>query len=373
MVVTPVLLALLAVVLGASPAPPVKLAVPGLNYANVDEKTGAAFLDYFCQQLAARGAIQVTSQAELATVMGLERQRQLLACSGTSGSCIAELTGALGVDGLITGSLAKVGSGFLVNLKVVSTKDAHTLAVFSTRVRDEEALLDFLGASAKRLVQQLAPDAPVAPAPAPAPPPSAVLEQHPEPVASRSKAWVWPAAAGGALLATGATLIGLAHDAGNRILSADPSLQTASDVQSLRSTGEGEQAAGLALGGAGIAALAVSAGIFVTTSRGAPAREAWWMPVAAGGACAVASGVLFGVAKADESSIRSGASSLQTLDQVDRLRSAGSMAQTASGVLAGAAVVGVGAGLALRWLGPGTSVAGIPTRSGAVLAVGGTF
>jgi hypothetical protein len=364
-------LALLAVVVGAAPAPPVKLAVPGLNYANLDEKTGGAFLDYFCQQLAAGGAIQVTSQAEMATVMGLERQRQLLACSDTSGQCVAELAGALGVDGLITGSLARVGRGFLVNLKVVSTKDAHTLAVFSNRVRDEEALLDFLGASAKRLVQQLAPQAPVAPTPAPAA--STSLEEHLEPDASRSRAWVWPAAAGGVLLVTGATLLGLAHDAGNRIQSADPGLQTVSDVQSLRSTGEGEQAAGLALGGAGIAALAVSAGMFVTTSRGAPAREAWWMPVAAGGACAVASGILFGVAKADESSLRSGGSSVQTLDQAERLRSAGSMAQTASGVLAGAAVVGIGAGLALRWWGPGTSVAGIPTRSGAVLAVGGTF
>src|SRR5688572_24149396 len=85
---------------------PLHLAAPGLSYVNLDEKAGDAFLDYFNQQLALAGKIQVATKAEVSAVLGMERQRNLLGCS-EQGSCMAELAGALGVDGIITGSLAR--------------------------------------------------------------------------------------------------------------------------------------------------------------------------------------------------------------------------------------------------------------------------
>src|SRR5579859_3364247 len=95
-----------ALVLAAAPGPVLKLATPGLSYANIDEKTGSAYLDYFTQQIAQSGRVSVSTAAEIGAVMGFERQRQMLACSDSSNSCLAELAGAFGADGVIVGSIA---------------------------------------------------------------------------------------------------------------------------------------------------------------------------------------------------------------------------------------------------------------------------
>jgi hypothetical protein len=116
----------------------------------------------------------------------------------------------------------------------------------------------------------------------------------------------------------------------------------------------------------------VSAGLFVWQSKGAHAREAWWMPVVAGGACAVGSGVLFGVARADDAKLRSGDPSVTTPDELGRLRSAGSTAQTASVVLAGAALVGVGSGLVMKWVPEAHPSVAVSTNGVAVM-LGGPF
>jgi hypothetical protein len=131
----------------------IKLASPGLSYVNVDAATGEFFLDYFAKQIELRG-VRVTTNREIAALVGFERQKQLLNCGDGGTSCLAELAGALGVDGLITGSLAKVGSTYVINLKVVDN-EARTLALFSERVKGDEALLDWFASASERLVQQL--------------------------------------------------------------------------------------------------------------------------------------------------------------------------------------------------------------------------
>src|SRR4051812_14698011 len=97
----------------------VKLASPGLSYVNVDDKLGDFFNEYFAQQLVLQGGIRVTTKNEISSLLGFERQRQLLGCSDQSSSCLAELAGALGVDGIITGSIAKLSSGYAGNIKIV--------------------------------------------------------------------------------------------------------------------------------------------------------------------------------------------------------------------------------------------------------------
>ncbi|MHB8875016.1 MAG: hypothetical protein ACYC8T_15130 [Myxococcaceae bacterium] len=106
-------------VLAAAPAP-VKLASPGFNYVNIDEKTGSLFAEYFARQLEGEGVTVLLPQ-EIAAVLGLERQKQLLGCADENGaSCLAELAGGLGANGIITGTIGKVGTGFTVSMKVVT-------------------------------------------------------------------------------------------------------------------------------------------------------------------------------------------------------------------------------------------------------------
>ena len=96
---------LLTLSLAAAPAAELRVAAPALSYSNLDPRTGDFFLDALGQQLIKQG-IKVTSQKEIAAVLGLERQKQLLG-SGAGDASLMELGGAFGADAILTGSLAK--------------------------------------------------------------------------------------------------------------------------------------------------------------------------------------------------------------------------------------------------------------------------
>ena len=87
-------------------AEPIRLAAPQLQCAAIDGAKAQFFSDYFAQELAATG-LRVTTRAEILAVVGLERQKQLLGCSEDATSCLTELAGALGVEAIVTGSVAK--------------------------------------------------------------------------------------------------------------------------------------------------------------------------------------------------------------------------------------------------------------------------
>lgn len=132
-------------------ASPPSLALVGLTPVDVPAKRADAFSEYLGEQLSRQG-VQVTTQSAMQAVLGLERQKQLLGCSDGSTACLAEIGSALGVDGIVVGSLASTGgTGFVVTLRIVSAKNGETWASDSGRVASEAELLDFLQASAARL------------------------------------------------------------------------------------------------------------------------------------------------------------------------------------------------------------------------------
>lgn len=129
----------------APPAPaPIKLAMPGLSAAGVDPSLAEFFAEYFAQKLGEQG-VRVTTQKEISSLLGLERQRQMLGCSEQAQSCLAELAGALGVDGVVLGTVAKVGSGFAVTLKIISAQDGRVLVSASDRFKNDKRVVDWLG------------------------------------------------------------------------------------------------------------------------------------------------------------------------------------------------------------------------------------
>lgn len=132
---------LVASTVAAAPTEPVKLGSLGLTGLGVPADKLQYYSDHFAQQLSVRG-LRVVTQSELAALVGLERQKELLGCAeGTS--CTAEITQALGVDGLVTGSLGLMGDEFQLDVKVVATGDRPPLSVYSRRGRTS-ALLDEL-------------------------------------------------------------------------------------------------------------------------------------------------------------------------------------------------------------------------------------
>ncbi|MDP1827607.1 MAG: hypothetical protein Q8L48_30325 [Archangium sp.] len=236
-----------SLILTLAAAPGLKLAAPGFECVHLEPEVCALYTDTFAQLLAERGAVRVTTQREIAALLGLERQKQLLGCTDASVNCVAELAGALGVDGVVSGSVGRLGSAFTVNVKIVSARDGSALGARSGRVKDDDELHAWFVETAHQLSDALVP---------------------PSPAGLRGKAWVgW--LAGGLAAGAGVTLILLGNADAQTISDPDRAPARLDQVQQLRREGEGKQVAGVALVAAGAAAALVGTAFF---AFGAPAQ-----------------------------------------------------------------------------------------------------
>ncbi len=259
----------LIVALVGSAAPP-KLAAPGFTCVNLDTQACEFFPDHFAQQLVLRG-FSVTTRSEISAMLGLERQRQMLGCGDESG-CMAELAGGLGVDGLITGSLARFEGEFAINIKIIGSTTGKVLAAWAGRLRGDAAVLDWLSTTADAFAMH---NGLVAKAAAPT---------------LRSRAWI-PAVLGGALgIACGALFIAT-KSLEARLLSGDLTVLDGNlTVTAVRSGGETLQLSSAIIGAAGLVSLAVAA-VFLAfgSPENAPPPVALWLTP--GGAFATVGGL----------------------------------------------------------------------------------
>ncbi|MBE2254204.1 MAG: hypothetical protein IAE78_32040 [Myxococcus sp.] len=213
------------------------LAAPGLQCSRVDPGLCDAYLEHFVSNLSNAG-IKVTTKNDMAQVMSIERQKSLLGCSADAASCLAELAGALGVASVLSGTVARLESGFVATLKVISAEDGTTRWSATKRVDDERALFRFFEAESGSLAQALTPK-------------TAAAERS-------MTRWI-PAFVGGAVLLSG---VGLRVAAGldANTLRAQASMRTLSnmEIDAIASRGSTLQTLGWAGVGVGAAAIAAS-------------------------------------------------------------------------------------------------------------------
>lgn len=175
--------------LAAAPAAPSAIAITRFRIVQVDPALGGYAEDRLAASLARRG-FQVTTPADLETVLGLERQRQLLGCSEDT-SCLAEISAALGVPLVVTGRLTRLGKRFELDVRVIQQKDGRVVVSDARAVEDEARIGELLEQAADTIADALMPKA------APAGP-------------FRWRLWV-PLIAGVASIAGGGVLIGTAE------------------------------------------------------------------------------------------------------------------------------------------------------------------
>jgi hypothetical protein len=177
---------------------PAKLASPGLAVVNIDAKVGEFYTEHVAQQLKLTG-VEIITVREIQSLLGMERQRQLLGCSTDASSCIAELANALGADGVLLGDIARLGDRYTINLKVIGAESGRTLALFSDGVKSEEDVIDALTRGAAKLATDTSRVLGLAP-------PKLEALEKPAPVSLRKLAAV-PAVAGVVLAAVGIGLL----------------------------------------------------------------------------------------------------------------------------------------------------------------------
>jgi len=246
----------------------VTLAAPPFDAAQkMPKKDMPYYSEHFAQRLTTHG-IQVITTQQITTVREMEKLRQLAGCPATSADCIIELGHMLGAQGVVRGTIAKVGELYQVDVRVYQSSDGKVIAARSASARSSESLiraLDQVAVETAGLVKAaFAPPKPVeevkppppppllAPAPIAAPPP-------PKPIDLRGLAWL-PGALGVAAGAGSGIFFGLAQ--GKRTELEGGELVYDSAVTA-RATGETYARAGTGLAiGAG-AALALGGAMYL--------------------------------------------------------------------------------------------------------------
>jgi hypothetical protein len=112
----------LAGLLAASPA--ASIALPGVSGVGLEAGEAELYSGLLATRIRSHG-LTVIAAEDIASVLGLERQRQLLGCAS---ECSVELAAALGTDGVLLARVGRLGDTYSLSVRVISAKDATVLA-----------------------------------------------------------------------------------------------------------------------------------------------------------------------------------------------------------------------------------------------------
>jgi len=153
----PLLLALAAAPVAASTgATRTRVAVLDLQYAgDGDRKAVEGLSALLASEVATRPALAVVSGADLRAVMGFERQKQVVGCTG--GACVTELAGTLGVSYLISSEVSRVGSTWLLSLALLDASRATSASRLTRKATSIDELVDETSGAVDELLSVLGP------------------------------------------------------------------------------------------------------------------------------------------------------------------------------------------------------------------------
>jgi TolB-like protein len=118
-----------------------KLLVLALEPAGgVAPDVASALTETVTTEVATRGLFDVLSTKDVQTLLGVERQKQMMGCSEEARSCLTELAGALGARFVLSGSVTKLGEAYQLNLQTLDTQRAQPIGRV-TRISNDLALL----------------------------------------------------------------------------------------------------------------------------------------------------------------------------------------------------------------------------------------
>jgi hypothetical protein len=224
-------------------AGPVKVASPAWNVVDIKPELASFYAEQMAQGLRAEG-LKVTTADDIATLLGAERQRELLGCASTTSSCMAELANALGCDATLTVNLARLGGGFRGLAKLMSSNDGSIISSVKIEATSEAQLADRIEAAARELARPFR---------------SGVVEKQPVlevkqpgPARVAPAAWWVPGAVGVVAAGAGALFFSLAAGKYNDLLTHQAQV---SDGVRWRDEGSAYQAWGITLVSVGGAAI----------------------------------------------------------------------------------------------------------------------
>lgn len=91
-------------------------------------------------ELTQRGLHEVITAKDIQTLLGVERQRQMMGCTDEAESCMVELANALGTQFVLTGSLARLGETYQLNLQTIDTRTTKAVGRATRLAADVDEL-----------------------------------------------------------------------------------------------------------------------------------------------------------------------------------------------------------------------------------------
>jgi curli biogenesis system outer membrane secretion channel CsgG len=175
----PVLLLLAGATLCFSQQTKINIAVMTLKAASgISEGEAELITERLNTELFRTGKVNVMERNQMQEILKEQGFQQSGAC--TDEACLVEVGQLLGVQGLITGSIGKLGSLFLVNLRIIDVRTAQIRQVVSEDIKgDVEDVVGRLSSIARRLLTKPGETAP--------PPAQIAQESQPEPVVAEEE------------------------------------------------------------------------------------------------------------------------------------------------------------------------------------------
>lgn len=103
-----------------------KLAMLDVQANGVDAAQADALGEAISKEVDQRGYYDVLTAKDLRTLLGVERQKQLLGCGDSS--CTAELSGAIGARFVLQSTLTRLGTSMQLSVQMLDTSKAQTVA-----------------------------------------------------------------------------------------------------------------------------------------------------------------------------------------------------------------------------------------------------
>jgi len=117
------------------------VAVLDIQGTGIDADLLPTLTEILSVEMDALGKFKVIAGRDVQSMLGFEKQKDMMGC--TDAACLAEIGGALGVDRMVASHIGKVGSTFVVNIKLINIRMADTEARVYQTVRGEvDALIE---------------------------------------------------------------------------------------------------------------------------------------------------------------------------------------------------------------------------------------
>ena len=133
----------------------VKIAVLDLQARGVDASLASSATTLLASEINKLEVFKVISREDIRNMLSFEKDKQNVGCEADQ-ACLAEIGGALGVEFIVAGSLAKIGDSYVIALALNNVKQATVENRVSETVTGKaDVLIAAVGRNAKILVSKI--------------------------------------------------------------------------------------------------------------------------------------------------------------------------------------------------------------------------